>query len=94
MGIENITLKVNQGSGARCLKTFSASLILTRVCDPTDYEGQLFACHASLPHRQRVQPVCARWGGGTEAAMPELVAAHSLLTARFGVFSGLVALST
>lgn len=81
----------------RCLRTFSASKGLNfdqSSLWPTDYEGQLFACHASLPHRQRAQPVCARWGGVIDAAVPELVEAHSLLTARFGVFSGLVALST
>lgn len=56
---------------------------------PTDYEGQLWRLLPSRHCGGREQPVCER-----EAAMPELVQVRSLLTARFGIFSGLVALST
>lgn len=105
-GNKNITLKVKQilGAGSDARLSTGTWIFFTARKEvnfdqsglwPTDHEGQLwrlFSCHAFPPVRRRVKPPCASRGreiGSASRSRP-----RSLLTARFGIFSGLVELST
>lgn len=84
---------------SHCCSQPARGLILTRAaCDPLTMKDNCDDCFLVVPPCHIVKSLCVCvWTSerrDREAAMPERPEARSLLTARFGIFAGLAALST